>query len=109
MIKIKKEKSIIQVGLEQLGKNISFKFASLNLFAGFPLEAEGGSFSPRLSCASATVAPALQFQCPCPADPQACPALAKQMYHPMVEKTTYCPVLIRCLYKDNTAKPPHLL
>ena len=60
-----------QVGLKILEKKFGFKFASFNLFAGLPLEAKGGSFIPKLSCAAAVVALALQLQCPCPADPQA--------------------------------------
>ena len=71
--------------------------------------AQGGSFNSRLSHAAAVVAPALQLQCPCPADPQACPALAQQTCHPVVGKAMYSLVLIGCLSKDNTAKPPHLL
>ena len=53
--------------------------------------------------------PALQLQCLCPADPQACPALAQQTCDPVVDKTTYCPILDRCLARENTAKLPHLL
>ena len=101
----KKEKSNLQVGLENLGFEFGFKTTCSNLFAGLPLEAEGGSFSPRLSYAAAVVALALQLQCPCPADPQACPALAQQMCHPVVDKTTYCPVLVGYLSKDNTTEP----
>ena len=58
-------------------RNFGFKPACSDLFAGVPLEAEGGSFSPRLSHAAAVVTPALQLQCLCPANPQACPALAQ--------------------------------
>ena len=108
MIKIRK-KSNLQVSFKNLGLNFEFKFASSNLFSGLPLEAKGCSFSPRLSHSAAVVAPALQLQCPCPPDPQACPALAQQMCHPLVDKTTYYPVLVGCLSKDNTIKPPGLL
>ena len=92
-----------------MGKIVGFKYTSSNLFTGLPLEPKGGSFSPRLFHAAAVVALALQLKCPCPADPQAYLALAQQTWQPMVDKTTYCPVLVGCLSKDNTAKPPHLI
>ena len=95
--------------MEKLGKKFGSRFMSSNLFAGLPLEAEGGRFIPRLSHAAAVVTPVLQLQCSCPADPQACPDLSQQTCHPMVAKTMHRPVLIRCLAKDNIAKPPHLL
>ena len=41
----------------------------LNLFARFPLQAEGGTFSPRLSIATAVVGTMLQLQHQYPADP----------------------------------------
>ena len=78
----------------KVGKKFGFKFASFNVFASLPLEAKGVSFSPRLSHATAVVAPVLQLQCPCPAKPQTCLALNQQMYHPIVDKTIYCPVLV---------------
>ena len=90
MIKIKKkEKSNLHIGLEKLDLNFGFKFTSSNLFAGLPREAEGGSFSPRLSHTAAVVATVLQLQCPCPADPQTCLDLDQQMCHPVVNKTTH--------------------
>ena len=73
------------------------------MFAGLPLKDEGSSFSPRFFYAAA-IAPAQQLQCQCPADPQACPDLAQQMCHPVVEKAIYCPVLVGCLSKENTIK-----
>ena len=94
--------------MENLGKNVGFKFASSNLFASLPLEAEGGSFSSKLSHAAAIVAPVLQLQYPCQADLQACPAFAQQTFHPMVYKTIYCPVLVGSLSEDNMAKSPCL-
>ena len=79
------------------------------MLAGLNLEAKGGSFSPRLFHAAGVVAPALQLQCPCPAGPQACPALAQQTGHPVENKTMYCAILVGCLSKDNTDKLTHLL
>ena len=105
----KKKNTNIKVALEKLGKNFGFISACSNMFAGLPLEAEGSSFSPRLSRAAALVAPALQMQSLCPANPQACPELTHQVCHPVVDKTTYYPVLVGSLSKENTAKPPHLL
>ena len=92
-----------------MGKKVGLKSAFSNFCTGLTLEAEGGSFSLRLSYAAAVVAPALQLQCPCPAEPQVCPALAQKKCHLVVDKTIYCPVLIGYLSKDNTAKPPCLL
>ena len=51
----------------------SFKLKYMNLFAGLPLEAEGGSFSLRLSIAIAIVGSMLHIQCQCPADPKVFP------------------------------------
>ena len=45
--------------MEKLRIDFGFKFSSANLFTGLPLEAEGGSFSPRLSNAATVVALAL--------------------------------------------------
>ena len=47
--------------MKKLGYNFGFKSTCSNLIAGLPLEAEGGSFSPRLSHAAAVVAPMLQL------------------------------------------------
>ena len=73
------------------GENFWFRFAYSNLFASLPLKTEGGCFRPRLSPATAVVDSALQIQLPCPANPQACPALAQGICHPVVGKTIYCP------------------
>ena len=91
----KKEKSNVKLGLDWLG-NFGFKPACLDLFAGVPLEAKGGRFSPRLSYAAAVVTPALQLLCLCPANPQACLAPAQWMLHPVVGKDTCFPALIVC-------------
>ena len=90
--------------MENLAENFRFILAFSNFFSGLPLEAEGGSFSLRLSLASIVTTFALQLWCP--ADPQACPTLAQQMCHPEVGQTVYYPVLIVCLSKGNNAESP---
>ena len=77
-----------------------FKYTCSDLFAGLPLEAEGGSFSPRLSSAVAIVAPVLQLPCPCPANLQACPTPAQRTCHPVVGKDMSFPALVGCLSKN---------
>ena len=74
-----------------------------------PGEDDGQIPSCNMFHATAVVGPAMQMQCTCAADTQACPTLSKQMYHPVVGKDMYCPVLVGCLPKDNTAGPPPLL
>ena len=88
---------------------MGFKSARSNLFAGLPLEAEGGSFSPRLSSAAAVIAPVLKLQCLHLAEPQVCPTLAQQKCYSVLDKTTYCLVLVGYLSKDNTAGQPQFL
>ena len=55
----------------------------------------------------------LLLHCSCSARAQLTPKralpLPNKCCHPVVGKTTYCSVLVGCLSKDNTAKPPHLL
>ena len=99
----------MQVGLEKKRIKYGLKFASSILFTGLPLEAKGDNFRLRLSHAASVVAPALQLQFQCPADPQACPELAQKIYHPVVGMNIYCPILVGCLSMDNTDKPPNLL
>ena len=60
-----------KVGIWNLGGNYGLE--CFNLFFGLPLEAEGASFSPRLSIATAVIGSVLQMQHQCPADPQAYP------------------------------------
>ena len=80
-----------------------------DLFAGLPLEAEGGSFSPRLSHAADVVAPALQLPFPCPANPQACPDPGQRTCHPMLGKNTCCTALFGCLLKNIAMETPYFL
>ena len=48
-----------KVGIQSLGGNFGLKCS--NLFGGLPLEAEGSSFSPRLSIANTIVGSAWQI------------------------------------------------
>ena len=57
----RQKKSKLQVGLKKIRKDFGLKSACSNLCAGLSLEAEVGSFSPRLSHAAAIVAPVLQL------------------------------------------------
>ena len=92
-----------------MGKNFGSLSACSILLIGLPLEAEGGSFSPRLSHAAAVVSPVLQIQSLCPADPQAWPILSQKVYYPVLGKDAIFPALVGCLAKGNTGKPPLLL
>ena len=60
-----------KIGIHYLRGDFGLQYSST--FVGLPLEAEGGSFSPRLSIANAIVGPALQMQRRCPANLQSIP------------------------------------
>ena len=67
----KNEDTNPKVAIYNLGVNFGLKCS--NMFAGLPLAAEGGSFSPRLFIVNAVVGSALQMQHQCPADPNTFP------------------------------------
>ena len=95
-------------GLENLWIKFLFRFAYSNLFAGLPLEAEGGSFSPRLSlCCCCCLLLRCSLQC------LMASWTSKHVTGPMpnqcatlwwVKAIIYSFNLIGCLSKDNSCQ-----